>query len=146
MMYSVRHVGITVTNMEKSLELYRDYFGLEVVWDEIEQGEFIDGLSGIKDIKVRTVKMKDSKGGMIELLEYKSHPEKNHQNFEEKITKIGVSHFAVTVKDLDKTHDELIDLGLKFNEKPQVSPDGGAKVCFCRDIGGTLIELVEELK
>tara|TARA_Y100001938_G_C7895698_1_gene332022 strand:+ start:159 stop:596 length:438 start_codon:yes stop_codon:yes gene_type:complete len=145
-MYSVRHVGITVTDMEKSLELYRDYFGLKVVWDEIEQGEFIDGLSGIKDIKVRTVKLKDFVGGMVELLEYKSHPENNHQNFEENITKIGVSHFAVTVKDLDKTYDELVDLGLKFNEKPRVSPDGGAKVCFCRDFDGTLIELVEELK
>ena len=74
-MFSVRHVGITVQDMEKSLTLYRDYFGFQVVWDEIEQGKFIDGLSGIDDIVVRTVKLKDEKGGIIELLEYESHPQ-----------------------------------------------------------------------
>ena len=36
MSFRLRHVGITVTDMEKSLKLYRDYFGFEVVWDEIE--------------------------------------------------------------------------------------------------------------
>ena len=144
-MFSVRHIGITVTDMEKSLELYRDYFGLEVVWDQIEQGEFIDGLSNIKDIKVRTVKMKDDRGAMIELLEYHSHPEKNHQNFIDKGIEIGISHLAVTVKDLDEVYAHLASMELEFNYKPQVSPDGNVKVCFCRDFDGTLIELVEEL-
>ena len=36
-------------------------------------------------------------------------------------------------------------MGLKFNSIPEVSPDGNAQVCFCRDLDGTLIELVEEL-
>ena len=57
MSFRLRHVGITVTDMEKSLKLYRDYFGFEVVWDEIEQGEFIDNLSDETDVKVNTVKM-----------------------------------------------------------------------------------------
>ena len=145
-MFKVRHVGVTVTDMEKSLELYRDYFGLKVVWDEIEQGDFIDGLSDIDDIKVRTVKLKDNVNGMIELLEYESHPKKNEQNFKDMITEIGVSHFAITVEDLEKTYNDLLSIGLTFNDKPCVSPDGGAKVCFCRDFDGSLIELVEELK
>ena len=144
-MFKLRHVGITVTDMKKSLELYKDYFGFEVVWDEIEEGKFIDGLSDIKNIKVRTVKLKDSTGGMIELLQYHSHPEKNDENVINKITKIGCSHFAITVEDLDKVYKELVDMGLKFNCIPQTSPDGNAKVCFCRDFDGTLIELVEYL-
>ena len=76
-MINLRHVGITVTSMDKSLTLYRDLFSLKVIWDEIEQGEFVDSLSGIKNIKVRTVKLQDKIGGIIELLEYHSHPEKN---------------------------------------------------------------------
>ena len=142
----VRHIGITVTNMERSIKLYRDYFGLECVWDQIEQGKFIDGLSGLDNVVVRTVKLKDINGGMIELLNYKSHPEKNDVNFEEKIIKIGCSHFAITVSNLDKTYEELLNMGLKFNAKPAMSEDGNAKVCFCRDFDGTLIELVEETK
>ena len=95
-MTKLRHVGITVTDTEKSLKLYRDYFGLEVVWDQIEEGDFIDGLSDTADIKVRTVKLK-SEEGMVELLQYLSHPQENTQNLIDKITKIGCSHFALTV-------------------------------------------------
>ena len=142
-MFSVRHVGITVQDMEKSLTLYRDYFGFQVVWDEIEQGKVIDGLSGIDDIVVRTVKLKDEKGGMIELLEYESHPQPLETL--RPIVNIGVSHFAITVDNLDETYKDLLDMELIFNAKPAISPDGGAKVCFCRDFDGTLIELVEVL-
>ena len=106
----LRHIGITVTNMEKSLKLYRDYFGFKVVWDELERGEFIDNLSAEKDVRVRTVKMKDESGGMIELLYYYSHPENNAENLTNKIMKIGCSHFALTVDDLDKVYGELKDI------------------------------------
>ena len=92
---------------------------------------------------VRTVKLKDLNGGMVELLEYESHPQ-SLENLRP-IVNIGVSHFAMTVQDLDKTYEDLLKLGLSFNEKPAISPDGGAKVCFGRDFDGTLIELVEVL-
>ena len=143
-MIKIRHVGITVTDAERSLTLYRDYFGLQVVWDEIETGDFIDGLSGVTDITVRTIKLKGDEG-MIELLQYKSHPMENTKNINNNIFEIGCSHFALTVNNLDKIYTDLIELGLKFNKKPQTSPDGKAKVCFCRDYDGTLIELVEQL-
>tara|TARA_R100001377_G_C3194035_1_gene111780 strand:- start:750 stop:1190 length:441 start_codon:yes stop_codon:yes gene_type:complete len=143
MSFRLRHIGITVTDMEKSLKLYRDYFGFEVVWNEIEQGNFIDNLSAEKDVKVNTVKMKDSDGGMIELLHYHSHSENNTENIKNKIMKVGCSHFALTVNQLDRVYSELKEMGLTFICEPQLSPDGGAKVCFCRDYDGTLIELVE---
>ena len=142
-MFSLRHVGITVQDMEKSLKLYRDYFGFQVVWDMIEQGKFIDGLSGIDNIVVRTVKLKDFVGGMIELLEYESHPQPLETL--RPIVDTGVSHFAMTVDNLDETYRDLLDMELIFNAKPAISPDGNAKVCFCRDFDGTLIELVEVL-
>ena len=142
-MVKLRHIGITVTDMEKSLELYRDYFGFKVVWDEVEEGKFIDGLSDIENIKVRTVKMKDDSGGMVELLDYYSHPEQNTENLKNKITKIGCSHLALTVDKLDSVYNELKDMDLEFNCEPKISKDGNVKVCFCRDFDGTLIELVE---
>ena len=145
-MINLRHIGITVTDMDRSLELYQKHFGLEVVWDQIETGPCIDNLSDTQNIKVRTVKMKDKLGGMLELLQYHSHPEENVENLQSKITKIGCSHVAVTVNDVDNVYKELSALGLKFNCTPQLSPNGGAKVCFCRDYDGTLIEIVEEVK
>mgnify|MGYP003675679172 CR=1 FL=1 len=142
-MISLRHVGLAVTDMDNALELYRDIFKLEVVWDQIESGKFIDRLSNIPDVKVRTVKLKDAKGGMIELLQYLSHPDKiNH----DPINRIGCSHIAITVDDIVGMQLQLLAHGLKFHWSPQVSDDGNAKVAFCRDENGVLIEVVEQLK
>ncbi len=143
-MVTLRHVGIAVTDMEKSLRLYQGIFNLEVVWDEIEQGKFIDRLSDIDNIVVRTVKLKDVNGGMIELLQYISHPKSSPGKYW--INDIGCSHFAITVDNIDNMYTTLVDFGLTFNYKPQLSVDGKAKVAFCRDMDDVLIEIVEQVK
>ena len=145
-MYSVRHVGITVKNIEKSLKLYKNYFGFQIIWDKIEKGKFIDGLSGLNNVIVRTVKLKDKKENIVELLQYKSHQKNNSLSINNrKINQISISHFAINVENLDDTYIELSKIGIKFNAKPAFSPDGGVKVCFCKDFDGNLIELVEEI-
>lgn len=144
-MIKLRHIGIAVKDMEKSLELYKNIFGLEVVWNEIESSTFIDRLSNIDDVKVHTVKLKDNNGGMIELLQYLSHPEKINND---PINRIGCSHIAITVENIDNMYKKLSDHGLTFHNPPEKHPEDWvkAKVAFCRDENGVLIEVVEELK
>ena len=142
-MIKLRHVGITVVDIERSLTFYRDLLGFKIHRDMEESGNYIDNFSGIKDIKVRTCKMTASDGSMIELLQYRSHPGKARQKL---ITVIGCSHFALTVDDLDTLYRKLTDSGVNFNSEPQFSPDKYAKIAFCKDPDGILIELVQELK
>ncbi len=142
-MVKLRHVGLAVTDMDRSLQLYQEIFDLEVTWDQIETGKFIDRLSNIEDVKVRTVKLKDRDGGMIELLQYLSHPNEINND---PINRIGCSHIAITVDNIDNMYKKLLDFGLKFNYEPQLSDDGNAKVAFCRDAEGILIEVVEQVK
>ena len=138
-----RHIGITITNMEKSLNFYRDLLGLKVVRSMDESGNYIDNMLDISNVKVSTVKMSANNGTtLIELLEFKSHP-KEPENME--IYRIGTSHVAFTVIDLEKCYEILLNSGVKFNAQPQLSPDGYAKVTFCHDPDGTLIELVQVL-
>jgi predicted enzyme related to lactoylglutathione lyase len=80
---------------------------------------------------------------MVELLNYQTHPEL--PDMSRPITRIGCSHFAMTVENLDETYDRLVEAGVEFNSPPQYSPDGFAKVTFCKDPDGSLVELVEEL-
>ena len=143
---TVRHTGITTTDMDRALRLYRDIFGLKVMIDTIEEGDFVENLVSIENVKVRVVKLKDSNGGMIELLQYYSHPKSAEKNFINEITNIGCSHVAFTVKDIDEIYSRLKGEGINFNHPPQLSPDGMAKVTFCRDFDGTLLELVKEVK
>ena len=72
-MPSIRHTGIVVTDIEKSIDFYRQYFGFEVQKDMIESGEYIDNFCSLEGVKVRTVKMALENGDMIELLDFISH-------------------------------------------------------------------------
>ncbi|HJO63248.1 MAG TPA: VOC family protein, partial [Desulfobacterales bacterium] len=58
---------------------------------------------------------------------------------------IGITHIAFTVEDIEQVYKRLVQSGITFLSTPQSSPDGYAKVAFCRAPEGTFIELVEEL-
>jgi len=141
----VRHVGITVTDLQRSLRFYRDLLGFSVIKEMDECGVHIDNFSDLKNIDVRTVKMAAADGSTIELLQYRSHPEGNEENRIKNITQIGCSHFALTVPDLPQLYSTLLEGGISVICEPQYSPDGNVRLTFCRDPDGTLIELVEEL-
>jgi catechol 2,3-dioxygenase-like lactoylglutathione lyase family enzyme len=107
-----------------------------------ESGDYIDNILSIRNTKVTTVKMEAPDGQMIELLKYHSHP---GEQTPREICDIGISHIAFTVEDLNCEYDRLKSEGVPFNAQPQLSPDGYAKVTFCRAPEGTLVELVEVL-
>lgn len=142
MIKDIRHTGIVVIDLEASLHFYRDFLGFRVVKQMEEAGDYIDNISSLRNVRVTTVKMTSPSGQMIELLKYHSHPSEQRTR---EICEIGISHVAFTVDDLDMEYERLKDTGIQFNSTPQLSPDGYAKVTFCRAPEGTLIELVEVL-
>jgi catechol 2,3-dioxygenase-like lactoylglutathione lyase family enzyme len=142
----LRHVGITVSNLSNSLSFYQDILGFTILKEMDESGEQLDNFSGLRGVKVTTVKLQDSSEGVIELLHYKSHPKSNEANLNQDITFVGCSHFAITVKDLSQVYTKLLKNDVSVLCEPQYSPDGNVMLTFCKDPDGTLIELVEELR
>ena len=142
MIKDIRHTGIVVADLEASLYFYRDLFGFQVAKQMEEAGDYIDNISSLRNVKVSTVKMTSPSGQMIELLKYHSHSAEQKTR---EICEIGISHIAFTVDDLNIEYERLKGKGIRFNSPPQLSPDGYAKVTFCRAPEGTLIELVEVL-
>ena len=139
----LRHIGITVLDLDKELDFYKNILGFKIRRCATEKSDFIDKLSSLESVKVKTVKLADAKGNLIELLCYLSHPCASKKI---PICESGFTHIALTVNDLDREYIRLKNKGIDFNWQPQVSPDKKAKVAFCRDPEGNLIELVEELK
>ena len=139
----LRHFGITVSDFDKAISFYQDILGFEIHKVMDESGEHIDNFSALKGVNVKTAKLKDKNGGMIELLKYYSHPERSNND---PITRVGCSHFAMTVDDLDSLIEKINDSGYSVNCKPQFSPDGNVKLTFAKGPDGVLIELVEMLK
>jgi len=142
-MKNIRHFGIVVSDIEKSLKFYRNLLGFQIKIDALEEGPFIDTILGLNNAKVRTVKMVADDGNLVELLWYQSHEGKKMEN--KKIFDIGASHPAFTVENLDNEYQRLKENGVQFIAPPQISPDKKTKVAFCYDPDGVPIELVEEL-
>ena len=63
-MIALRHLGITVDDLEKMQNFYCNLLGCEVYKSMEESGPCIDNFSGIKDIKVTTCKMNLPRGGV----------------------------------------------------------------------------------
>ncbi len=144
MVKAIRHAGIVVSDVEKALHFYRDLLGLTMHRDMVEEGPFVDGLLGLQNVKVRTMKMAADDGNLIELLYYLS-PDHVRTPQKKEMPDIGASHVAFTVDDIDSLYAQLVAEGARFNAEPTVSVDGKAKVAYCYDFDGTPIELVQML-
>ena len=144
-MVFIRHIGVVVTDIEQSLQFYRDILGFKILKKADESGTCLDNFLNMQNTNVTTIKMIDPNNNILELLYFNSHLESSDTNKSRRLTEIGCSHFALTVNDLDALYSTLKEQGIEFNYPPQVSDDGNVKIAFCRDPDGTFIEMVEEL-
>lgn len=138
---SVRHCGIVVEDLDRSLDFYHGLLDLQIVRELDESGDHLDAMLGLDDVHVKTVKLVAPEGEtLVELLHFESHRDKGPRR---SIYSTGPTHLALTVDDLDALCARLTEAGVFFNSAPQVSPDGYAKIAFCLDPDGTALELVE---
>jgi len=140
---AIRHTGIVVSNMETSLPFYRDLLGLEVWWDQIEEGPLAEAVTSVPGARMRTVKMKAPDGVSIELLQYLNTPKP--VPYLSNANDVGCNHVALRIDDLDGFYERAKAAGIRFNTPPVVAAGGKAKVTYCRDPEREYLELLELL-
>lgn len=145
MILATRHTGIVVRDLSKSLVFYKDILGLTILKRTTESGTYIEQLVGIPGVILEWVKLKAKDGSLVELIQYHSN-----SNISQKVgnlpsDRLGCSHIAFTVTDIDNVYKTLCDKGYHCNSNPQVSPDGLVKVLYCHDPDGIILEFVQEL-
>lgn len=141
---SIRHTGIVVCDMAQELAFYRDHLGLEVWADFTDASDYVQAVTGVPGAAIWMIKLKTPSGDSLELLQYRSHPQPLPAP--RQACDAGINHLAVQVDDLDGLYQRLRSAGIVFHCPPRISSDGGAKVTYCRDPEGVLVELVELLK
>ena len=122
MIINKRHTGLVVNNLDDSVKFYEG-LGLKVWNRQVETGDFISKVVGIKNAEVETAKL----------------------NFLYPSDRHGCSHVSFTVKDINKTSELIENLGGSIVNLPQVSQNGKFKVMYCHDVDGIIVELVQEL-
>jgi catechol 2,3-dioxygenase-like lactoylglutathione lyase family enzyme len=144
MITKIRHTGIVVRNLEKAVKFY-EALGFKISSRQVETGSFIDQVVGIKNVKVETAKFIAPCSGMLELLQYHSHPveeefSKQHSN------KLGCSHIALQVEELSETLLVVEKLGGTTPRLPATTSDKQYTVVYCHDPEGNIIEIVKKSK
>jgi len=142
---AIRHTGIAVSNLENSLHFYGTLLGLKLIKMDEEGGSYISKLCDIPAGKsdIITAKLAADDGNLIELIQYGAFHDRLVVKSEMSWTQ--TCHIAFPVDNIKAEYERLSKTGVEFLSEPQISPDGYAKVVFCRDPDGIYIELVEVL-
>ena len=140
---TTRHVGIVVKDIATTTEFWTNVIGFKLHIDTIEQSPYIDELLGIPNPGLRTVKLIDENGFIIELLEFANYQARD--NWEGNLATTGLTHIALTVSDLESLTTKLKENNYKFISEIKKSPNGSVKVVFVKGPEGLMLELVEPL-
>jgi catechol 2,3-dioxygenase-like lactoylglutathione lyase family enzyme len=138
---TTRHVGIVVNDLEKNKDFWINTMSFKLHIEALEESPYIDELLAIKDPALKTVKLIDSKGFIIELLKFENYQIGNSWSGDLKTT--GLTHIALTVDNLDELVENLRKLDYQTISDIKTSPNKKVKVVFVRGPEGIMLELVE---
>lgn len=117
-MAKLDHVGLYITDLDKSIKFYEEIFGFKVV------DRFISG-----EAKIATL---DMGGGLIELVQRPGSPG---------TPPVGNwSHLAIQEPEFDKAIKKIDQKGI---EKRLITQANGNRLCFFNDPDGHTIEIME---
>jgi len=135
------HVGLCVSDLDRSLGFYRDLLGFRVR-DELDvEGEPADRLLRLRGVKLRAVYL-ERDGVTLELLRFASPPGPAPRR--RTMHELGLTHLSFRVGDLDATLAALRAAGAHVLDDTLIRvAASGAAACFVTDPDGQLIELVQ---
>ena len=138
-----RHAGITVSDLDRSLEFYCGLLGLELRWRRLYEEREITRIVGVPEATGLEIAMLRVPGGDfdVELIEYHgcespsgSSPPSHH----------GTGHFCVFVTGIDALYEELRERGVQFRSDGPVEmcagPNKGGKSLYSLDPDGYIFE------
>lgn len=137
---NAHHYSITVSDLEKHLEFYRDTLGFDEVYETELDSERFAEVVGVEDATADMIFL-DGNGILIELFEY--HPDGGRiRETPQSSDMIGAHHIAFEVEDADETYEALSD-DVEF-VNPVTIGGTGAKAAYMYDPDGNVVEIFEE--
>jgi lactoylglutathione lyase len=141
---AIGHVGICVSDRDRSLRFYCEGLGFDVVHSTFIEGQTMSRLTGLDDVKMTmTILRRD--GISIELLHAES-PEPVRPDVPAPLNQLGFTHLALWVSDIDAAAQGVVDHGGSIVETQRAEFDRAefqARFQMCADPDGVRIELIE---
>ena len=129
----VDHAGVSVANLERSEQFYREVLGFDVVEDRF----------AFEEHELKGVVLTNPQGARVELFERQgSQPTGPHHQIES-TRRQGWFQFALAVPDIAQTFAAVVAAGAQPSLAPTTAPDGVSLVAFVRDPDGNLVEFLQ---
>lgn len=142
----VNHIGIPVSNLDRSIEFYQALTGGEILFINPMYGEGLSKGVNVPDANLRFAMIKADNVN-LELIEYE-HP--RGKEFNRNNNDIGAIHVAFQVSDIQAAYKRLRSQGIEFNAEPYTfkKADGapaviGATFAYFKDPDGIQLEIFE---
>lgn len=140
----IDHVGVVVNDLPAAKAFFLD-LGLEVLGEAELQGELVDRVNGLDDVRATVVMLRVPDGQTnIELCQFYTPTDERgiQQHFS---NTLGIRHISFAVEDIEAIVAKLKKKGVEFFSEIQ-DYEGSYKLCFCRGPEGIIIELDEQIK
>ena len=143
------HTNIIARDWRNLAQFYIDVFGCSpILPDRDMQGEWIDNMTGLKNIHVQGIHLAlpgYDEGPTLEIFGYNKHEERASPA----INMIGLTHIAFRVDNVAKYADRVLDHGGSFYGKliqAHIYEVGNLEAVYMKDPEGNIVELQRWLK
>jgi len=140
----LHHVGISTTDLDRSVAFYTTLFGFEKVFDfEWQPGRsYFDRMMALRSSAARVTMLRTG-ACFLEIFEF-SVPQPVPQDADRSVADCGINHICMLVDDAVAECRRLEALGMRFNCPPIVS-DLPVTGTYGRDPDGNVIEILQIL-
>jgi catechol 2,3-dioxygenase-like lactoylglutathione lyase family enzyme len=140
---SANHVGLTVSDLERSVAFYCDLLGFNIAYERGEvTAEYMPRLVGIPGARLKIVGL-DIPGLHIDLVEY---IEPKGGTSAGTTADVGNLHIGFTVDDLWAAYRHLSAAGVRFKSEPvspTTGPNKGGWAVYFIDPDGITLEMIQ---
>ena len=140
----ISHIAFCVSDIEKSLEFYRDILGMTVIFDQV-QDTTSGGLPSVYEHSRqtrRTVHLTIGEGSNAPHLVMTTHPGDAADGSPIKLDQVGISHYSFSVRDTKALVAELVARGVELAGPLEnwTDAEGNISSFYVKDPDGILVQ------
>jgi lactoylglutathione lyase len=142
----IHHLGLTVSDIERSIQFYRDMLGMELIRRRPSvTADYVSQQTGYDNVELNVASFQispDSKQS-LEVVQYMNHA---GEPSEPATNQAGSSHLCLLVDDLKTCYENLRSKGVRFKSEPvtiTAGPNEGGLVIYFSDPDGYMLELFQ---
>ena len=142
----MHHLGLTVKDIEASIEFYRDKLGMELIGRRPSvKTDYVAAQTGYEQVElnVASFKISPTSRQRMEVVQYMNH---EGEVSDQATNRPGNSHLCLLVDDLRAAYETLNAQGVRFKSEPvtiTAGPNTGGLVVYFYDPDGYTLELFQ---